>query len=578
MRTIGNKLSRMSSIFSLRKCLLGGSAAAVVVIAGYGLIVRSSSIGPGEFVVAANAKEPAGGAKLGSRPVSRSIVKVELSDDTIDKNESAKYHCIAPSADILAERERKQIVREGVGYINGAEYRRPYMPRHSPLTARELKAAKIAWGYFEKFTQETTGLANSVGNYPSTTMWDTASYVSGMVAAYELCLIDKFEFDRRMYKLLQTFRKIDLFRKELPNKVYHTKTGAKVDYGNKKGEIGYSALDIGRFLVWMRIVKNRYPYFGNTIDNMLLRWDFSNVIDEEGTLYGAILSKHKDKKKSKKKIRKETIYIQEGRLGYEEYAAKGFALWGLMPRKAHRAAPYQTAEINGVQVPYDGRDPRIFESQNYVVTEGYILDGMELNWDLPHDNETSDLVHSDGWRAEFADRIYLAQERRFQREGYLTARSEHNVKGKPYFVYDTVFSGGYAWNTVTPRGKYSPNFSAVATKAAFGMWALWKTDYTDKLIDAVINLYDPEKGMYEGLYEKGQGPIEIFTANNNGILLGALLFKVQGRILTAPRKGAEIWYTAYKDRTIRRDRNLPSPPKSEDHLTSIRLPVDGERQ
>ncbi len=159
----------------------------------------------------------------------------------------------------------------------------------------------------------------------------------------------------------------------------------------------------------------------------------------------------------------------------------------------------------------------------------------------------------------------------------MTARSEHNVKGKPYFVYDTIFSGGYAWNTVTPRGEYSPNFSAIATKAAFGLWALWETEYTDKLIDAVINLYDPENDMYEGLYEKGQGPIEIFTANNNGILLAALLHKAQGRILTKPAGGAEIWYTAYRDRTIRKDRNLPDPPTSENRLVTIRLPTNGER-
>ncbi len=495
MSTIGNKVEKKPKCYW---CIgvICGLFAAVGTAVGMNLISSETNIGPGEFIVAANAREA-----IEKAPSTR--IRVGSANVGKTKTSIAAAQCISPSAAILAKRERSQIVDGNVGYLQNAGYRRPYRPRHSPLTVRELKAAKIAWSYFERFTQEATGLANSVGNYPSTTMWDTASYVSGMVAAYELCLIDKFEFDRRMYKLLQTFRKIDLFRRELPNKVYHTKTAAKVDYGNKKGEIGYSALDIGRFLIWMRIVKNRYPYFGNTIDNMLLRWDFSNVIDDEGTMYGAILAKNKGKDKTKK-FRK-TIYIQEGRLGYEEYAAKGFALWGLIPRKAHQAAPYLTAEIYGVQVPYDGRDPRIFESQNYVVTEGYILDGLELNWDLPQDNTTSDLVHSDGWRAEFADRIYLVQERRFKREGYLTARSEHNVKGKPYFVYDTIFSGGYAWNTVTPRGKYSPNFSAVATKAAFGMWALWKTDYTDKLIDAVINLYDPKKGMYEGLYERARG-------------------------------------------------------------------------
>ena len=560
-------------------CMFVGLLSVLTAVIGVNWSYFSNKLRPGEFVVAANAKEP-GTTQILSRPnVGKTLVPVVKRLKKKGAGNNTASYCVAPSAAILAKRNLNQIaVGTSVGYLKNAEYRRPYEPRHAPLTKRELKAAKIAWSYFERYTQETTGLVNSVGKYPSTTMWDTASYVSGLVAAYELCLIDKFEFDRRMYKMLKTFRKIDLFRHELPNKVYHTKTGAKVNYGNKKGEIGFSALDIGRFLVWMRIVRNRYPYFGNTIDNMLLRWDFSNVIDDEGTLYGAILSKGKGKGKTKSKGRKKTIYIQEGRLGYEEYAAKGFALWGLIPRKAHRAAPYKTAEIYGVQVPYDGRDPRIFESQNYVVTEGYILDGLELNWDLPQDNNSSDRVHSDGWRAEFADRIYLAQERRFLREGYLTARSEHNVKGKPYFVYDTIFSGGYAWNTVTPRGKYSPNFSAVSTKAAFGMWALWKTEYTDKLIDAVINLYDPKKGMYEGLYEKGQRPIEIFTANNNGILLAALLYKVQGKILTEPRKGAEIWYTAYKDRTIRKDRNLPDPPTAKTGLVAIRLPVNGEWQ
>jgi hypothetical protein len=207
------------------------------------------------------------------------------------------------------------------GYQKDNSYIRRYKERRGFLNEREVAAAKIAWGYFEKFTQETTGLANSVGGYPSTTLWDTASYVSGLVSAFELCLIEKPEFDRRMLKLLTTLRNLKLFRNELPNKVYHTKTGAQVDYTNKSGEIGYSALDIGRLLVWMRICRNRYPYLANTIDNMLLRWDFSNIIDADGVLYGASVDKET----------KETVYSQEGRLGYEEYAAKGFALWGFKP-------------------------------------------------------------------------------------------------------------------------------------------------------------------------------------------------------------------------------------------------------
>lgn len=454
------------------------------------------------------------------------------------------------------------------GYTHRNEYVRKYRPRRGFLNEREMRAARVAWHYFEKFTQPTTGLANSVGNYPSTTLWDTASYIAGATAAFELCIIEKSEFDRRMMQLLTTIKEWDLFRDEMPNKVYHTKTGAKVDYTNKEGEIGFSALDIGRFLVWMRILKNRYPHLGNTIDSVLLKWDFSNTISPEGLMFGAYVDDETG----------ETVYAQEGRLGYEEYAAKGFALWGFKPILAHRAEPFLTAAIFGVSIPYDGRDPRIFHSQNYVVTESYLQDGLELGFDLPHDTHTPDWLHSDGWRAEFADRIYQVQENRWRRTGFMTARSEHNVKGPPYFTYDTIFSDGYPWNTVTPRGDYTPDHAAVAAKAALGLWALWDTEYTDVLYEAIIELYDPENGMFEGLYERGQGRVEIFTANNNGIILTSLLHKVQGTILTPYTGGNEVWYTAFREQDIRERRQYPDPPQREDWLPALRHSTQGEEQ
>lgn len=452
------------------------------------------------------------------------------------------------------------------GYTERSGYVRKYTARRGFLTDREMRAAEVAWRYFQNFTQETTGLANSVGNYPSTTLWDTASYIAGIVAAYELCIIEKPELDKRLTQLLTTIRELDLFRGEMPNKVYHTKTGAKVDYTNKPGEIGFSALDIGRFLVWMRIIKNRYPHLGNTVDSVLLKWDFSNIIDDEGLMWGSYVDKETG----------ETVYAQEGRLGYEEYAAKGFALWGFSPRLAHRAEPFLTASIFGVQIPYDGRDPRIFHSQNYVVTESYLQDGLELGFDLPHDDSSPAWLHSDGWRAEFADRIYQVQENRWRQTGFMTARSEHNVKGPPYFTYDTIFSDGYPWNTVTPRGDYVPDHAAVSAKAAIGLWALWDTEYTDVLFEAIIELYDPENGMYEGLYERGQGRVEIFTANNNGIILTSLLHKVQGPILTPYTGDTEVWYTAYREKDTREKRNYPDPPQQEDWLPILRHSVQTE--
>ncbi|MGJ8597556.1 DUF3131 domain-containing protein [Sulfitobacter sp.] len=419
--------------------------------------------------------------------------------------------------------------------------------RNGQLTDREYQMAKTAWSYFVKRYQPETGLVNAVGAYPSTTLWDTASYISAMVAAYELCVIDKREFDTRSTKLLNTLRNLDLYQGEAPNKVYNAKTGAKVNYANEPGEVGMSALDIGRMLVWLRILKERHPHLANSVDSVPMRWNFCNLVNDDGRMFGSF-----------KRGDGTTRYVQEGRLGYEEYAAKGFALWGFDTSRAMSPEPLSYTTIYDVKVPYDGRDPRVFKNQNYVLTEGYILDGLELGWDVPTDREGDGEVASHGWRAEFANRIYLVQQRRFEQTGIVTARSEHQVNGKPYFVYDAIFADGYAWNTLDPTGEYQPDRAAIAAKAAVGMWALWDTEYTDLLFESVADLSEPDLGFYEGLYENGNGFIPLQSSNNNGIILAALLYKVQGPILKKANNHTQTWDMSFNGTDIRDNKCHPN--------------------
>ncbi|OUS32566.1 hypothetical protein A9Q99_00390 [Gammaproteobacteria bacterium 45_16_T64] len=392
--------------------------------------------------------------------------------------------------------------------------------RRGKLSEKELNMARIAWRYFENNYQPKTGLVNAVNNYPSVTMWDLASYLGGLVSVRELKIITKKQFDERMIALLRTLNNLELYRGEVPNKVYHSKTAKKVDYTNKPGEIGYSALDIGRFLIWMKIIKERYPEFAGAIDKSIFRWNFCHILDENGTMFGAHGKKGKP-----------TKYVQEGRLGYEEYAAKGFGLWGFNTERSSKPEPYDIIKLYGHQIPYDSRDPRRLRAHNYVVTESYVLDGIELNWDLPTDETSADNVHSVAWMVDFAQRIYEVQEARYFHSGILTARTEHQLASSPYFVYDTIYTDGYAWNTITESGKYVPQYSAIALKGALGLWSLWETPYTDLLFNAVSDLYDEEKGFYEGKFENGKGLINTFTSNNNGIILETLLYKEQGKLL-----------------------------------------------
>ncbi|MGE4239238.1 DUF3131 domain-containing protein [Ramlibacter sp.] len=404
-----------------------------------------------------------------------------------------------------------------------------YPQRRAPLTDRELAMARTAWKYFENNTQPS-GLANAVDGYPSSTMWDTASYLAGIVAARELDIIPAADADARLARAIGALGKLVFFRGELPNKVYNTQTLQPTDYGNKPGEIGFSALDLGRLLVWLKIVKERYPAHADAIDRFVLRWKLQNVVDKGGMMFGALVDKAG-----------KTQYVQEGRLGYEEYAAKGFELWGVDTTLAARADPQATVPIYCVEVPYDARDPRKYSQHNYVVTESYVLDGIEFNWDLALDRDAGDDRFSHPWMAEYAHRVYQAQENRFRATGILTARSEHQLSQEPWFVYDTVFTDGYPWNTITEDGKYVPQFAAISLKAALGMWVLWRSEYTDRLFAAIADQSDPNKGFLEGVLENGKGPIRAFTANNNGIMLAALLYKAQGKLLRWGPPRETLW-------------------------------------
>lgn len=413
----------------------------------------------------------------------------------------------------------------------------PSVPRRATgaLSDREMQLARAAWKYFENNYQPATGFVNAADKYPSTTMWDLASALAATVSAYELGLIPREELDRRVRTALTSLGKLDLFRDEMPNKVYNSATLVETTYTNTPGEIGYSAIDMGRLLTWLRIIRERYPQHLDLVDAAVLRWNFCNAVDQWGTLYGTAIGPGGA-----------VQFLQEGRLGYEEYAAKGFALWGFDTTRAAKPEPFDYIRIYGYDIPYDKRDPRELGAHNYVVSESYVLDGIEFNWDLPGDVTSADDVHTDPFLAEHADRVFLVQKARHRETGIVTARTEHQLEESPFFVYDTIYTDGEAWNTITEAGEVVPRSAAVAAKAATGLWALWDDPYGDLLFDRTVALVDPERGIYEGSYEDGRGTIRTFTANNNGIILETLLYRKVGKLLTNTRR-AGPWEAALKN-------------------------------
>ena len=375
------------------------------------------------------------------------------------------------------------------------------------LSEQQRQWAQIAWQYFENNYQSSTGMVNSTDAYPSTTLWDTSSYLMALISAERLQLITAQKFDERVGLLLQSLSQLKLYDGKLPNKAYNTQSLQMVDYNNTPSElgIGWSAIDIGRVLVPFNILVWANPQHTPAVKKLLSAWSFDALV-QKAEIYGATVENG------------QKVLVQEGRLGYEQYAAKSLGLLGIDVSSALDYRRYLGyVDVYGIKLPIDTRDPNKFKAHNYVVSEPYILDGLEYGWDQVSE--------------EFAYRVYAAQQQRFEHTGQLTAVSEDNIDEAPYFVYNTIYTDGKTWQTITDQGADASKFRSISTKAAFGWNALYHTAYSEKLLQSLAGLNDPAKGWYSGLYETSAKPNKAITANTNAIILESLCYQQFGPLI-----------------------------------------------
>ncbi|MBA5760794.1 DUF3131 domain-containing protein [Vibrio sp. 404] len=409
-----------------------------------------------------------------------------------------------------------QGVNDGIDAISQSQMLR--QGRHGQLTEQELAWASTAWKYVSNNTQLSTGLVNNLDNYPTTNMSGIADYLVALLAAKEFEFITNKEYDERLSLVLNFLNNMALSQGQVPNKVYSTQHGQMVNYANQPQDIGWSSLDIGRLLIVLAIVKRHSPEFSEYIDKAVLRWNFCELVSEDGELFGSAVhngSVHRYK---------------EGRLGVEEYTSYGYLDWHILPKKAFNIEPYDVATIYGVDLIFDGRDPRVFNVLRPVYSTPYLWLGLEFNWDDIGDDSSNDASHSNDTLSAMADAIYQVQELRWEHERIYTARGEHVVAGEPYFVYDAIYGLGTPWITMAEDGSSHDHLALVSTRVAFQMWALWKTDYTDRLMTLVKELYDPQRGWYEGRFEMTSGYEKSLSLKTNAGVLEALLYKQHGKL------------------------------------------------
>lgn len=374
----------------------------------------------------------------------------------------------------------------------------------------EMQAAAVAWRYFSNNISAETGLVASVDGYPSTTMWETGALIDAVVAAERLGLITADEAGARLARTLDSLSRLPLTSAGLPNKAYDIRSLQMVTYKNEPTEtgIGWSALDIGRLLAALDVAERAHPDLAGKVQRLLAGWNTAELLSGGELIGGNIKNGALD-------------MHQEGRIGYEQYAAKAMLAQALDATAAmDLTGQLAVRDVSGLPVPGDTRLNRNMVP-SLTTSEPYLLDGLEFGFDT-----RSQL---------FASQVYRAQERRFDETGILTAVSEGHIDAAPYFAYGTVWGGGQPWAVLTSDGQRLDSKRTVSTKAAFGWDALFDTAYTGRLVGSVADLAVPDRGWMEGRYELDGTPNTSITANTNATVLAAIAFRKAGPLMQVPQ-------------------------------------------
>ncbi len=375
----------------------------------------------------------------------------------------------------------------------------------APLTDEERAWAADAWAYFVRNTDPATGLTHSVEAYPNASLWDTGSALMALLAARELELVDDPEFLDRAGRALRSLQRLALVDDALPNKAYDTRTLDPVDYDQRpfpRG-VGWSALDLGRIAVPLHVMAWTRPELQPEVRALVRRWKL-----EQAVAGGRPQTSERAPDGTLRRF-------AESRFGYEQLAARGLFLLGLSAGRALSwSTPFVVRAVDGQKVAFAPPDPPRTPSHNALVSEPFLLEAVEYGLDantLP-----------------IAQAALLAQQRRFETTGRLTAVSEDHVDREPRFVYFGIVNNGRPWQVVGRDGTTAPGLEQLSTKAALGWGVLFEGAYPDRLRAAAAELHEPGVGFYSGRYENGGTVNRAMSAKTNGFVLELLAWRLRG--------------------------------------------------
>ena len=386
----------------------------------------------------------------------------------------------------------------------------------TPLTEEELAQAQAAWAYFTSTgdappaegAPPRPGLVPARAGAPIASAWSMGDQVAAIVLVHRLGIIDDREFDQRLTRLLTYLANMPLAFGELPNRFYSTDTGAMLGEDFAEGQAGWSAVDTGRLLIWLRIAAEQHPEYASFIRNAVGRFSVCGVVSDQARLQRTRPGENG------------TEYSAETSRGYDSYAVQGYRAWGLDAPIPETAPADAEIDIDGLRFPLDVD----VTSQAPIMTTPPAYMGLEFGFltlgPLSGEEVAGGLASGDLMTA-----VHNLQARRTTEAGLPTARADFRRSEEPFTLYGTILANGYPWSTVDPGGTLYPRLDLISTRAVFGLDAFFDGEAVDTLTALTADLHDPAAGWYEGRYEVTGAYEATRTSATNAFVLEAIGYR-----------------------------------------------------
>lgn len=358
-----------------------------------------------------------------------------------------------------------------------------------------LADAKVAWSYFEQWTNPKTGLCPATASFApgqrrlheAVTMWDVGSHIFALMAAADLGLITPKKFQSSIRRILPNLAGRRSQGRLLPQGWIVTN---KFKWGNRD----FDGCDAGRLLSALYNLE-MHPLGKDLAAPTVEKWDLKDIV-KDGIIY------------SVENGQLETTF----RSHCAHYAAWAFRTWGI-----EVASPY---EVFQGRSPSDGQ-MALLEVCGHIGplgAEPLLMEAVEFGMSPES--------------AYLADVLFAAQLEEFKETGRTIAVSETPINSDPWFVYQGLQfdAPGRVWATDTVASleahrteEFRDRHLSISSKAAY-LWASYSGHpFCDKLLDLVRNTAKTPYGFASSINQRtGEAPSTYSDLNTNAVILQSI--------------------------------------------------------